>query len=82
MEEPQIGREYRLIRREGTSLRFARFLRYEDGSGMVEADGWHITFELDRTTWRRRWEALRDRGYVELDEALRQGLVTPEEVPR
>ena len=81
MEEPQIGREYRLIRREGTGLRFARFLRYEDGSGMVEADGWHVTFELDQTTWRRRWEALGERGYVELDEALRQGLLTPEEIP-
>jgi hypothetical protein len=82
MEEPQIGREYRLMRRGGTSLRFARFLRYEGGGGMVEADGWHITSGLDQTTWRRRWGVLRDRGYVELDEALRQGLVTPEEVPR
>ncbi len=49
---------------------------------MIEADGWLITFELDQTTWRRRWESLRIRGYVELDEALRQGLVTPEEIPR
>lgn len=81
MEDPRIGREYRLIRREGTGLQFARFLRYEDGSGMVEADGRHITFELDQTTWRRRWEALRDRGYVEVDEALRRGLVKPEEIP-
>ena len=81
MEEPQVGREYRLVRREGTSLLSARFLRYADGSGMAEADGWHITFELDQVTWRRHWDALRERGYVELEAALRQGVLTSEEIP-
>ncbi len=80
MPDPEVGRHYRLVRREGKSLLFARFVRFEDGSGMVEADGRDIAFELDQVSWRRYWEGLCQRGYVEVSEALRRGLVTPAEV--
>ncbi|MEO6811023.1 MAG: hypothetical protein ABI353_18080 [Isosphaeraceae bacterium] len=80
MPDPEIGRHYRLVRREGDSLLFAKFVRFEDGSGMVEADGRHDTFELDQVKWRRHWQSLGERDYIEVSEALGCGLVTPAEV--
>jgi hypothetical protein len=67
MDTPEIGRTYRLICREGAVTKHARFLRYEDGSGMIERDGQYITFELDQTTWRKYWEQLVVDGYLEVD---------------
>ena len=79
MGDPEINRDYRLVRREGGQLLVANFLRYEDGSGFVVADGWHISFELDQTTWRRYWKDLSTRGYVEVSEALRLGSISADE---
>jgi len=80
MEDPEVNRDYRLVRRNGDQLLFATFVRYEDGSGVVVADGWHTTFELDQTTWRRHWKDLGTRGYVEVSEAVRLGLVSSGEL--
>ena len=80
MSHPEVVRHYRLVRREGDCLLFAKYVRFEDGSGIVEADGWNITFELDQVKWRRHWKTLCDRGYIEVSEALSRGLVTPDEV--
>ena len=70
MDAPQIGRQYQLVRRDGKNLLFASFVRFEDGSGKVVADGQHICFELDQTTWHRYWSTLTEQGYVDVDEAL------------
>ncbi len=80
MTEPEPGREYVLFRREGGQPVFAKFLRFEDGSGIVRADGTVCWFDLDQTTWRRKWAELLAGGYIEVNDAVEQGLLLRDEV--
>lgn len=82
MQRPKIDREYTLVRRDGEVVRIAKYTRYDDGSGMVVADGTVSMFELDPDLWRRKWDELIERGYVEVREAIASGLVAESEVPR
>jgi hypothetical protein len=80
MDDPEIGRQYRLVRRDGGNLQIASFIRFEDGSGIVVADGQHIGFELDQTAWHRHWTKLRELGYIDIDDALLRNLITSDEL--
>jgi hypothetical protein len=81
VQRPKIDREYTLVRRDGETVRVAKYTRYDDGSGMVVADGYVSVFELDPHLWRRKWDELIAQGYVEVREAIASGLVSEGEVP-
>ena len=74
-DEPEVNREYRLVRfNKGTPI-FANYVRFEDGSGCVSADGMVSMFELDQIRWRVRWKALMEAGYMEVEQVIAQGLL-------
>lgn len=81
MQHPKAGRAYTLVRRDGDRVRVAKYVRYEDGSGTVVADGTVSTFELEPGLWLRKWEALLERGYVERSEAIERGIIAGDEAP-
>jgi hypothetical protein len=63
MNEPKPGLEYQLMRYIKGRQEIAKFLRFDDGSGMVQVAGMVSWFELDQTAWRQKWKELHDLGY-------------------
>ena len=51
-------------------------------NGRVVANGVQCSFELDQTTWRRKWDELLAQNYVVLEDALVSGLVKTDDIPR
>ena len=80
MADPEADIGQRLVRRDGSELRLAFFIRFADGSGAVLADETFCSFELDQATWRRKWLDLLNRGYVAESEAIRTGLASKAEI--
>jgi len=82
MQQPECNTEYVLVRTENDSFQYATFIRFADGSGRVVANGVQCSFELDQTTWRRKWDELLAQNYVVLEDALVSGLVKTDDIPR
>ena len=81
MSLPEVGRPYALVRHEDGKVDFAWYIRFIDGSGVVRADGVSCMFELDPETWRVKWAALIDGGYIKVSDAIKRGIVRADVVP-
>jgi len=89
--EPEVNRDYPLVRAVGSDLALALFRRYADGSAgcnanevycraagmdpMFFASGAVIGADGSETAWKGLWDKLRAFGFVEWSEARRAGLV-------
>lgn len=81
MDEPAVGREYRFIRRRGGDINHARFIRFEDGSAILDfrGEGRGYNFDNHAEAWRHAVAELERLGYEEVGEAIRRGIVSAEE---
>jgi hypothetical protein len=82
VDEPEVGRKYHLVRRRGADIDHARFIRFEDGSAILDEGTYGYNIDNAAEAWRRPWAELKGRGYEEVGEAVEHGLISREEAQR
>jgi hypothetical protein len=76
MGEPEVNREYLLVRRVDAAIEAYRFVRWDDGSASFAPIGWIPgIFEGSPDAWRKATRF----GLVQVEDAVRDGLLTKEE---
>jgi hypothetical protein len=80
MGEPEVERSYYSVRRSaGAGFVIAVVQRLGDGSGVVDVAGSRTIYPASAGGWRLAVDVLPEVGCIELDEALRAGLLTKDQ---
>jgi hypothetical protein len=83
MNEPEIGRDYFLVRKVNGLVETWRFERFADGSACLAPVGWiRGIYENDPDAWRIAWKEVRTLRLVSVEEGIRLGILTAEEAAR
>ena len=83
MNEPEVGREYLLVRKVGAVVEKWRFIRFADGSACLAPVGWIAgIYENDTEAWRIAWKEIRKLGLIPIEDGVQTGLLTAEEAAR
>jgi hypothetical protein len=61
----EIGREYAFVRNAQGTPEHATFIRFEDGSAVVDDDGGAVIWEESEDAWQLALSDLRSRGFLE-----------------
>ena len=75
MADPEVGREYRFVRRGPGGIEQIKFSRYADGSAVIFRQGIATIYECSKDAWRDAWDVVERGGYVAADQAKNAGVV-------
>jgi hypothetical protein len=80
MNEPEVDREYLLVRKGDAAVEAFRFIRFSDGSATFGHVGWSPgIYGNSPSAWRVAWREAKRLGLVPVGEGIRAGLLTKDE---